>query len=357
MKKKTNEKNILISGFYGFGNAGDEAVLEGLLKSLKFSNAEDITVLTSNLEYTKKHHKSIKYVPRYSKEALKSLLNCDIFLSGGGSLLQNITSNKSLYYYLFMLDLAKFLRKRTVIYAQGIGPINGKNHLKKVINSIKKCNIISVRDKDSQDILVSNGIPKERVLLTYDPAFLASKDTEKAEYILGKYNLNNKNFIVISLRPYKDNSWLKELKKSIEIVYNNLKIPIIALPFLPEEDADISKGIKEITTVTEEIDWKTIKGIISKSSMVIGQRFHSLIFAASENIPFITLSYDPKNTSFAKSYKQEQIFQIDNLNSEDLAKYTIEIYNNREKISQKYFETSKNNEEAINKICEDIMRL
>ena len=357
MNKEANEKKILISGFYGFGNAGDEAVLEGLLKSLKLSKAEDITILTSNLQYTKKHHKNIKCVPRYSKEAIKALFNCNIFLSGGGSLLQNVTSNKSLYYYLFMLDLANFLGKKTVIYAQGIGPISGNIHLKKAVNSIKKCDIISVRDKDSQDLLVSNGISEEKIFLTSDPAFWASKNTEKAAYILEKYNLNNRNFITIALRNYKGNSWLKNLEKSIEIIYNNLNIPIIALPFLLKEDKDICKGMEKITTITEEIDWKTIKGIISKSDMIIGQRLHSLIFAASENIPFVTLSYDPKNTSFAKSYKQKTIFQIDDFVPEDLAQYVIETYNNKKEISVEYAEFSKNNEKTINKICEDIMKL
>ena len=92
-------KKILISGFYGFGNGGDEAVLSGIIKALGAASLKDITVLSSDPGYTESLHK-VKAAPRSSAKTLKAIRDCDIFISGGGSLFQNATSNRSLYYYL-----------------------------------------------------------------------------------------------------------------------------------------------------------------------------------------------------------------------------------------------------------------
>ena len=355
--KDIDKKRFLISGFYGFKNAGDEAVLEGIINSISAQGARHITVLSADCNYTNQNHPKAKAVPRYSKAAIKALATCDIFISGGGILLQNITSNKSLYYYLIMLRMAQILGKKTAIYAQGIGPISGKENLKATKHIINKTNYISTRDQASKELLVSMGINENKIHLTLDPAFVSEKDLTEADRVIKDYNLANKNFIVIAIRPFKDNKWTSSLSSVLNGVKRLLDIEIVAIPFLSQEDTDISLMLENIITIKEELNWHTIKGIISKSQMVIGQRLHSLIFAASENIPFVTLSYDPKTEAFASIFESNKIFQIDKLPQKELTDFIIDTYNNRKEISNNYIKISNKNITTIYETAKNIVNL
>lgn len=113
----------VVSGYIGFDNFGDEAIAHVLAQKLKSEGAEEITFLSSNPEKTKRIHDvnsahMLKFLP--------SLCNTDILISGGGSLLQDVTSIKSLIYYLAVIYSALVLHKKVWIFAQGIGPIKSK---------------------------------------------------------------------------------------------------------------------------------------------------------------------------------------------------------------------------------------
>ena len=115
-------KKVLISGYYGFDNYGDEMILSLLLDKLKDCK---VTVLSSNPRKTFNTY-GVHTVNTFSQPHLfKELTTCDVLISGGGSLLQNVTSNASLWFYLSIIKLAQAFRKETVIFAQGIGPIKG----------------------------------------------------------------------------------------------------------------------------------------------------------------------------------------------------------------------------------------
>ena len=108
-------------------------------------------------------------------EILKAIFSNDILISGGGSLLQNKTSNFSLFYYLFIIFLAKLFFKKTIIFAQGIEPIKGflPKFFTKII--LKKCDFITVRDIKSQELLKSWKINST---LVSDPAYSLVQNIE-----------------------------------------------------------------------------------------------------------------------------------------------------------------------------------
>ena len=121
------EKRIVISGYYGSKNAGDEAMLAAMLEVLKDRSQKlHITVISSNPKDTEERHgvQAISWLS--GKKIFSAIWKADLLISGGGSLLQNVTSRRSLYYYLVIISLALLLRKRVMLYAQGIGPILGR---------------------------------------------------------------------------------------------------------------------------------------------------------------------------------------------------------------------------------------
>ena len=140
-------KKYCISGYYGFDNFGDETILKILVENLKKFDSQ-ITVFSSNPLKTSKNL-DVNSVKSFDlKGVIKSLKASDCLVSGGGSLLQDVTSKKSLIYYLGVIFLAQLFKKKTIIFAQGIGPI--KNKIAQLINTINitrnkiKCVLIAI---------------------------------------------------------------------------------------------------------------------------------------------------------------------------------------------------------------------
>ena len=121
--------NFLLSGYYGFGNAGDEAVLAAILQSILAQQASArFTVTSGNPRQTVQCFNSagtpVSAIPRQEPRALlRALRGCDAFISGGGSLLQDVTSLRNVVYYTALIRFAQVLRKPVMIYAQGVGPL------------------------------------------------------------------------------------------------------------------------------------------------------------------------------------------------------------------------------------------
>ena len=114
-------KRIVISGYYGFNNSGDEAMLFAILKALyqRFGDT-DITVISGNPERTT-HTFGVKAIPRFDGfSILKCLYNSDLLISGGGSLLQDVTSWKSLIYYLSIIFTGVCFRKKVFLMLRGL---------------------------------------------------------------------------------------------------------------------------------------------------------------------------------------------------------------------------------------------
>ncbi len=163
-------KNIVLSGYYGFNNTGDEAVLASMIQTLRQEMSHiDLTVLSHNPEQTERRYE-VQAVNRWRLgRIIPAIRACDLFISGGGSLLQDVTGAKSILYYLALIQLARWLKKPVMIYAQGIGPVNriwARKLMSKILN---KVNFISVRDQVSADDLKRWGISRPRIIVTADP--------------------------------------------------------------------------------------------------------------------------------------------------------------------------------------------
>ncbi|MBQ3642889.1 polysaccharide pyruvyl transferase family protein, partial [bacterium] len=152
-------KKVCISGYYGFDNFGDETILEILVKNLKNLQPDlVINVFSSNPPKTADRLGVNSSQTFNIKEVIKNLQNCNCLISGGGSLLQDSTSKKSLIYYLAVLLIAKFFRKKTIIFAQGIGPIRDKFLRSLTMQVLKRADYITVRDTKSYNLLKEHGI-------------------------------------------------------------------------------------------------------------------------------------------------------------------------------------------------------
>lgn len=332
----TNMTNILIVGGYGLGNIGDEAILAGMINALsKHINDAKFSVITNNPNETIDLHNVLPVSQSFKKGIIPFMKNqimkremlrvyqaindCDIFILGGGELLQDLKVHY-LPILLSLVYLAQKKNKKTVIYGIGAGPIEtklGKTLCKNVLN---KVDLVTVRDSRSKIALENCGV--SNVIQTVDPAFgIDILDKHTIDHLLHEMNVNNyENVVSTTLHKllYNDDIYRKSDGAGIDLTYRRKKMGDIydhildewdnkRLMFLPTVGTDIDgyEKIREVMSnvdktvvINHSSDFRYFLSLLSISDLLIGMRLHSLIIATMLGIPFIPISYSGKVKSF-----------------------------------------------------------
>jgi polysaccharide pyruvyl transferase CsaB len=280
---------VLLSGYYGKGNGGDEALLATLLQMLP----SDVTavVLSGNPEETHRHYGVECYNRMAVLSVLKALRSCDAFVWGGGSLIQDVTSTISPFYYGGLMALAQVMGLKTVAWGQGIGPLLHYPTRFLAHRNFAGCTHVSVRDRSSSALLSNWSIPH---IIAPDPVWaLESKPVPELVDL-------PKPRIAVTLRnhPQLTENRLANLTQALVNLQKETQSFILLLPFQKSEDLGIAEKIhtqlKDVSRVICSEDPQILKGVFRGVEMSIGMRLHSLIMAASEGSRCFALSYDPK---------------------------------------------------------------
>lgn len=325
---------VLISGYYGFYNIGDEAILKSIIEALRNEDPNiDIVVLSNDVEYTKSTYK-VNAINRWKlNDIYKELLKCDGLISGGGSLFQDVTSSRSILYYTGIIWLAKLAKKPIFIYAQGVGPIEKKSNRKIVGKFFNKVDYITLRDKESKLLLNSIGVRKD-IEIVPDPVM--GFNIENYEFNITKYFTNN-DYITVSIRYWKKNN--SEFQKNIALTCDKIiesGINVVFIPMHGKYDEMISKQVVSLmrynaTVLSKDLTMEEKMMYIKESKLMIGMRLHALIFASTVGTPMIGISYDPKIDSYLKLIEQPS---IGNVNTEwspiELTNMALDIISNYE---------------------------
>ena len=314
--------SIVVSGYYGFKNAGDEAMLAAMIEVLSDLDAKlNITVISANPEDTKRRHGvNAVYWLNYWQIA-KAIKQSDLLISGGGSLLQDVTSVRSIYYYMSILFLAKLLGKPTMLYAQGIGPICGRFARKVMCWLGNQLDLITVRDEGSLGELASLGINKPPIQVTADPVLgIHPVDKQIGRKILRRYGLEGARPLVgISVREWRDWSHYKEIISTITTrIVDELGARVVYLPMQYPEDVAVAKKIagdmsNSVVLLDEEYTTSELLALVGNLDLLIGIRLHALIFAGVMGVPMIGMSYDPKIDRFLDSMGDESVGDLQNI--------------------------------------------
>jgi polysaccharide pyruvyl transferase CsaB len=326
--------HVVMSGYYGFDNVGDEAILYSIIQALKKVDPSiKITVLSNNPEYTKKTY-DVGAVNRWKlKEVSAVLKEADGLISGGGSLLQDQTGMKSIPYYTGIMKIAQWNKKPVFIYAQGMGPINkgiSKLIVKKVL---EKAHVVTVRDEDSKQLLREIGV-KKTIDIVPDPVIGLEPSTFTSPWLESQ---NLQSFITVSVRDWPSTvDYKQKIARSLDKLATK-GYQIVFLPMHGEHDDktsnEIAKMMSQKSTIAPfDASIKEKIAIIGRSDLLIGMRLHSLIFAAITNIPFISISYDPKIDAFSSICSQPVIGHVteDNWTDEILTNVATEKIQNQQ---------------------------
>jgi len=312
---------ILISGYYGFNNIGDESILRAVVDNLR-SKLDDIeiTVLSQNPDSTAQKYGVHSANRKSLMDIIKAVRKCDLLISGGGSLLQDVTSKKSILYYLMIMWAAFFFRKKVFIYSQGIGPILSKINRRLTAATLRHAHGIVVRDEASKELLIEIGIKGDKIIVTADPVLRI----KKAELSVGGEILMKEGFapdpgrmtVGFAIREKKtDSNFVEELCISIRRLTEEYQAQIVLIPFHYSEDMAVIEEIRnrlgnDICCIRHKYLTNEMLSIIGNMDILVGVRLHALIHAAIMDVPMIAISYDPKINSFMHSIDMKAMCSV-----------------------------------------------
>lgn len=289
-------KHITVSGYYGFENFGDEAILKVLAGELK-NNNYNVTVFSKNPDNTSLKLGVNSIYTFDVKKVVNTIKNSEVLISGGGSLLQDSTSLKSLLYYLFVIGTALFYKKDVIIFAQGIGPI--KNPIGSWFTKIllRKCKYITVRDEKSLFRLRGWKLSPE---LVSDPVWSLQL---KEAIPMGR--------VGVQLRSWKGLSqkYLMTLARHIAANFADKEIYIYS--FQEALDLELCNHFEaQLKLVNPALKTKVLNGLtidetiqsFSNLDYLIGMRYHACLLALKYGIPTLALSYDEKVEKIANRF-------------------------------------------------------
>lgn len=321
-----------IFGYYGQGNAGDEAILSALIDGIKSELPKaHISVCSANPDETKRNHgvnafrffgidlKSIiKGVIGRSRRgyinAVISFIRSDVIVIGGGGLFYDTKeTNEWFFGYINLIHRAKRFGKKVALVGISVGPLHHKSSEQATKDAFALVDLISVRDNTSRDTLIRCGVPAEKIHVIPDLVFTLSPASD------GRVNdiLRNEQFTFdgkknIALTPCcynnKKNGWLTQYGEFCKVAIETLNANIWFIPMQRSSAHDDLSAIDEIIallpnevrsrifTLKGIYSAREVQGIIGKADFALAERLHGSIMAINGKVPVRSIAYMPKVT-------------------------------------------------------------
>lgn len=322
--------DILISGYYGFKNSGDDALLLAIIRDLQEKKPGiKISVLSKSPQETAALY-GVKAVNRLNPfSVIRNIIKTKMLVSGGGTLIQDRTSTKSLMYYLCIIKCAHLFGKKVMLYANGIGPLINEKNRKITAEVLNKADVITLRDKESERELKNLGVNKPKIIVTADPAFdLICGGNESGAKILEKYGMEkNDKTACISIRSRSGlgEEFFSAVAGCADYLSEKYGYKIVFLPMQRAKDLKICEHTSELmknksVCITERLSVEEVLLVMSHMKLCVGMRLHSLIYSASFAIPIIGLVYDPKVAGFMDYIGQHFYADAEHVTAEELTR-------------------------------------
>ena len=319
---------VVICGAYGRGNAGDDAILEAILQEMRSIDPDmPITVLSKDPKATRLTYR-VRTVGRMHILTWKAAMRrARLYINGGGSLIQDVTSRRSLWFYLHNIRAAHKSGCKVQMYGCGIGPVLREEHRRLASNVLNACvDVITLREPDSLKELQSMGVTKPEILLTADPALtLPAAGEDEIDSVLLRAGIPpHGTYLCFALRNWKSFADKAPLfGQAAKYAYETYGLT----PVFAAVEKHLDPGAGRLAAAGLDIPHYflddagsagTIIGALSRMRAVVSMRLHALIFAAGQGVPLAGVVYDPKVSAFLRYIGQENFRALNTLTLEDL---------------------------------------
>lgn len=319
---------VLVCGAYGRGNAGDDAILEAIVAELRaLDDSLPVWVFSRSPRETRLNYRVNAIYTFDFLRFLRRMSKTRLYINGGGSLMQDVTSRRSLWFYLFTIYAAKRLGNKVLMYGCGIGPIRYPSNRTLASRVLQKnVDAITLRDTHSSTELEDMGVTAPEIILSADPTvILPAAPAEVVDGLLESHGLDpNGRYIAFILRPWPGyEEKIPVFAAAADYAYEQLGLIPVFFPIEPQLDVGAGRRVTPLLHVPFHVLGDTGSsahtiGLLSRMGVVVSMRLHGLVFAAGRGVPLVGIVYDQKVSSFLSYIGQDLFTDLDVLTADGL---------------------------------------
>ncbi len=333
--------DAVISGYYGHQNNGDDALLAAIIDEVRAEKKDTRFIVLSRKPLETKRIYGVDAVNRFNIFKVKNAVKySSLLINGGGSLIQDATSTKSLLYYLLVIKLAFKYNVKTMLYANGIGPVIKRKNKKKAAEVLKKVDVITLREKMSLNVLKDMGVDRGDIKITSDPSVsIVPSPKERVSEIFDLEDIPKKSYFIVSVREWKNFNIAGEVSSICDYICEKYGLVPVFVPMQTPQDNEVCEkcilGMKNKGYIIKNrYSFNDIIALASGSSLVIGMRLHILMYGANMSVPVIGLVYDPKVEAYLNYLNQKYNVDIRVMSKEKVCQMVDDIFSNYKKVTE-----------------------
>lgn len=305
--------DFVLSGYYGYGNIGDEAVLRSIIARIREDCPDaSFTVLSRHPKRTRLSFK-VNSRFRYGMSLTSALKSSRALLSGGGTLMQDGTSSRSLRYYLYVIKKAKKLGLSVMQYANGFGPVENEKNLKNIVQTVNECvDVVTARDGDSFEEMAQSGI-KSRTILSADPTIFCAKNEGGSA--------RSDPYIAVAVREIdRCDDFAGAITHAVGKLCETYNMRAVFVVMHGGKDSKIAKlcaarlGGEVICPATVD----EARTCLENARLVIAARLHAVIFAVCAEVPVVAVAYDKKVSGFMHDARLTTVLNADEITADGI---------------------------------------
>lgn len=320
---RCGRRGVLICGAYGMHNLGDDAVLSALVAEVRSIDPDlPITVLSRRPAETARDY-GVRALHMFNVPGfLRTLGRSRLYINGGGSLIQDVTSTRSLLYYLATLAMAKRRGCRVMMYGCGIGPVTRPANRRRAARIIdRNVDAITLRGERSLAELRAFGVTRPEILLAADPAlFLKEAPAPAVDAAMADLGLEPEGrYFGLCVRAWPGMAEKAALfAAAADYAYETYGLRPVLLSVNEDQDEAVTGQVRALVkapcaVAAGRTPLPVMVGLIGRMQCVMAMRLHVLIFAASRAVPLAAVSYDPKVASFLEDLDQSNVADFNTL--------------------------------------------
>lgn len=319
-RKQRKSDGVMICGAYGMGNSGDNTILSIIVSQLRHIDPDlPITVLSRKPSETRVGAGVDALYTFGLRKIGRRMKRCSVYLSGGGTLMQDVTSIRSLLYYLYSIRQASKKGCHVMLYGCGIGPISKKADRRLTARTLNRyAEVISVRDRYSEDYLRKLGVTRPNIRLTADPALLFTpSDDGASDRYLRRCDLHeDEKYLMLAVRPWEGfHRHIADFAEAAEYAREAYGLIPILYCMEPKRDGAAARAIAEklkgnYHLLSAGSNGNEVLALVRRMSLVVSMRLHTLIFAAGQSVPMVGVVYDPKVSAFLDALGQSAYLSL-----------------------------------------------
>jgi polysaccharide pyruvyl transferase CsaB len=344
--------NILLAGYYGCGNIGDDAMWLALTQ--QFDPATVKWTVISGVPGKTHRLYGVNAVPRMDMGELKiAIRQADALVFAGGSIFQDATSQRSVLYYSQLVSAAKKASKKVILLSQGVGPLTQFFSKRWARSAFDAADLITVRDADSLRALKDLGVSKQ-AFTSADLAWLMPMP--KGDGAITGFSVGTMKSVGVAPRvPVRGDMrvWTKFYAELIQQLFRMQVMPVLIEMDEGADNALINAIDKLLETKSPHVSKLespvVLQERLRRMDAVLAVRLHAGILAAGCEVPVAFLSYDPKVTAAAKNLQAPMLPLFENLKPERAAALVADLLKDRD-------QTLQNQQERVRQLRAEAMK-